>query len=65
MRWHSVVERSVFLLAYGLLHDQPEQFSGIEERSRRTLDVNAGSEQGSGSTELCGRLQLDVGVDVL
>jgi len=65
MRRHSVFERSVFLLAYGLLHRQLEQFLGTKEGRRRLLDVYAGSEQGSGCAPLHGRPRFEVVVDVL
>lgn len=64
MKWHLVVGKSVFLLAYGLLHDL-EQFSGTEERFRRISDAYGRSEKGNGCTALHGQIRLEVGVDVL
>lgn len=65
MRWHLIVGKVVFLLAYGLLYGQLEPFPCTAEGCRRILDVYAGSEQRSGCAALYGQLRFEVDVDAL
>lgn len=58
MRGYLVVERSVFLLAYGPLHGLSEQSSGREGGISRTPDTHTRSEHGLGRETVHGRLRL-------